>query len=275
MHPCSLLLVSRVIPLTLVLALAILRSSASPAFYNTGVDSNSQQLPGGSPDPHYQLRQVIPGGYTGSTNWSPAITMQSSIAWPQWLQPPDARWIYIADAANLGQDWGTYEYMTTFDLTGYDPSTAVLAGKCAVDQYGSIYLNSNLVATLPDGNWNNNLTSFSITSGFVPGTNTLAFYIRQPDGGDGMIVSGASLTATALPQPTTIFLVNPGVRTNRFGFTATGSSNFAVVVIEACTNVGHPAWSPIATNSLSLGPFYFSDPQWTIYPTRYYRARSP
>ncbi len=82
--------------------------------------------------PHYQLRQLVAGAYTGNTNWSPAVAMDSSITWGSWIKPADARWIYIADASNLGQDWGTYEIRTTFDLTGYDPSTAVLAGKWAL-----------------------------------------------------------------------------------------------------------------------------------------------
>jgi hypothetical protein len=174
--------------------------AAGPSFYNTGVDKNNQQLSGGSLDPHYQMRQVSGGAYTGNPNWTSAVAMDTSITWSQWNTPSDARWIYVADAANLGQDWGTYEFVTTFDLTGYDPATAVLAGKWALDQYGTIYLNGNLVATLPDQNWNNNLTSFNLTSGFLPGTNTLTFSVRFPDGGDGMIVSGASLSASLLPK---------------------------------------------------------------------------
>jgi hypothetical protein len=249
-------------------------ANASPVFYDTGVDGNFQRLAGGSQDPHYQMRQVARGAYTGNTNWSPAIVMQSSIDWPQWLQPGDARWIYLADASNLGQDWGTYEYMTTFDLAGYDPSTVVLAGKWAVDQYGSIYLNGNLVASLSDGNWNNNLTSFNITSGFVAGTNTLTFYVRHPDGGDGMIVSGASLTAAAVSEPFFMLLPNASSRTNLFAFTVSGSSNI-VVVVEACTNLALPVWSPVSTNTFSNGPVYISDPQWTNYPDRFYRLRSP
>jgi hypothetical protein len=133
--------------------------TAGPSFYNTGVDDGNQQLSGGSLDPHYQMRQVSGGDYTGNPNWTSAVAMASSITWSAWNTPSDARWIYVADAVNLGQDWGTYEFMTTFDLTGYDPATAVLAGKWALDQDGTIYLNGNLVATLPDQNWNSNLTS--------------------------------------------------------------------------------------------------------------------
>jgi hypothetical protein len=47
------------------------------------------------------------------------------------------------------------------------------------------------------------------------------------------------------------------------------------LVVEACTNLANPIWSPLATNTLSNGSSYFSDPQWTNYPTRFYRLRSP
>jgi hypothetical protein len=65
-----------------------------------------------------------------------------------------------------------------------------------------------------------------------------------------------------------------GVRTNRFGFTITGTSGL-VIVVEACTNLTNPTWSPVATNTLTDGSSYFSDPQWTNYPARLYRLRSP
>ena len=65
-----------------------------------------------------------------------------------------------------------------------------------------------------------------------------------------------------------------GVRTNRFGFTITGTSKL-VVVVEACTNLANPTWSPVATNTLTNGSSYFSDARWTNYPARLYRLRSP
>ena len=70
-----------------------------------------------------------------------------------------------------------------------------------------------------------------------------------------------------------------GVQTNQFGFNITGSSNL-VIVVEAATNLANPVWSPVSTNTLNTfvgtnGTSYFSDPQWTNYPTRYYRLRSP
>ena len=65
------------------------------------------------------------------------------------------------------------------------------------------------------------------------------------------------------------------MRTNQFGFTITGSSNIVVVVVEASTNLANSIWFPLATNTLATGSFYFSDPQWTDYPARFYRLRWP
>ena len=65
-----------------------------------------------------------------------------------------------------------------------------------------------------------------------------------------------------------------GVRTNRFGFTITGTTNL-VVVVEANTSLQYPKWVPVGTNTLTGGSSYFSDPRWTNIPARFYRLRSP
>ena len=64
-----------------------------------------------------------------------------------------------------------------------------------------------------------------------------------------------------------------GVQTNQFGFNITWASDL-VVVVEACTNLADPAWTPVGTNTLTGGSSYFSDPDWTNYPGRFYRLRS-
>ena len=66
---------------------------------------------------------------------------------------------------------------------------------------------------------------------------------------------------------------NFGVRTNRFGFNLTGTASIPVVV-EACTNMGG-AWTPLFSGSVTNGSVFFSDAQWTNYPQRFYRVRSP
>jgi hypothetical protein len=65
-----------------------------------------------------------------------------------------------------------------------------------------------------------------------------------------------------------------GVRTNQFGFLIIWAGG-GVVVVEACTNLTHPAWYPVQTNMLRSGASYFSDSHWTNSPARFYRLRSP
>jgi hypothetical protein len=65
-----------------------------------------------------------------------------------------------------------------------------------------------------------------------------------------------------------------GVRSNKFGFNITGTNDF-MVVVEASTNLASPVWTPLQTNTLTKGAFYFSDPQWTNYSSRYYSLGLP
>jgi hypothetical protein len=65
-----------------------------------------------------------------------------------------------------------------------------------------------------------------------------------------------------------------GVQTNCFGFNITGTTNIPVV-LEACTNLSSLAWVPLQNCTLTNGSFYFTDSNWTNYPDRFYRLRSP
>jgi len=65
-----------------------------------------------------------------------------------------------------------------------------------------------------------------------------------------------------------------GLRSNQFGFNITGSSNL-VVVVKASTNLANPTWYPLKTNILNGNPLYFTDPQWTNYPSRFYGLSMP
>jgi len=65
-----------------------------------------------------------------------------------------------------------------------------------------------------------------------------------------------------------------GVQTNQFGFDIT-RNNSLMLVVEACTDLVNPVWSPVATNTLTGGSSYFSDPGWTNSPGRFYRLTMP
>jgi hypothetical protein len=65
-----------------------------------------------------------------------------------------------------------------------------------------------------------------------------------------------------------------GVRTNQFGFNVTGTTNIPIV-IEACADLASPVWVSLQSRTLTNGSVYYCDPQWTNFPARFYRFRSP
>jgi hypothetical protein len=40
-------------------------------------------------------------------------------------------------------------------------------------------------------------------------------------------------------------------------------------------NPASPVWTPLQTNTLTNGSFYFSDPRWTNYPARFHGLGLP
>jgi hypothetical protein len=92
--------------------------------------------------------------------------------------------------------------------------------------------------------------------------------------GWGKSFGGRPIARWRLPNPLVLnFGPSSGVRSNRFGFIISWSTNVSVV-IEASTNLTSPTWSPVRTNTLSNGWSYFTDPQWANHPARFYRVRS-
>jgi hypothetical protein len=65
-----------------------------------------------------------------------------------------------------------------------------------------------------------------------------------------------------------------GVQNNQFGFNITTTNNIPIVV-EACTNLANPAWTPLQSLTLTNGSVHFSDPQWSNYPCRFYGLGFP
>ena len=106
-------------------------------------------------------------------------------------------------------------------------------------------------------------TVFSGASGtvyYVPGTT-------------GWTNSFGGLPAVPQYQPNPVILGSNyglGVKTNGFGFTVSWATNLSIIV-EATTNPANLFWTPVATNTLSNGFFYFLDRGWTNYSRRFYR----
>ncbi len=134
------------------------------------------------------------------------------------------------------------------------------------------------------------------TSAFAYSTNLTSIYFLGNAPSAGLYLFSSDYQATVYYLPGTIgwnstfggrptapwFLPNPlilshpnfGVETNLFGFVVSWATNLSVVV-DACTDLANGAWFPVVTNALIDGWFHFSDPDWTNYPARFYRIRSP
>jgi hypothetical protein len=65
----------------------------------------------------------------------------------------------------------------------------------------------------------------------------------------------------------------PSAQSDQFGFNINWASGM-IIVVEASTSLSGGTWVPLATNGLTSGSFYFTDPDWTNYPNRFYRVPS-
>lgn len=111
----------------------------------------------------------------------------------------------------------TETFRTTFDLTGFDPTTASIDGLWGTDNVGvDILLNGvSLGISLPGvivGNFSS-LHAFTIASGFQSGVNTLDFVVfgDAPPSAFRAELSGAADTAAAVAEPGGLDLLGIGL----------------------------------------------------------------
>jgi hypothetical protein len=144
-------------------------SAAVISVFGTGLSAGGTPLPGGSADPHYT---VVETGTAARVLTSPH---------PLYV-PNSSTSLWIWENATGFPINVTRTFRTTFDLTGLDPSSAVLNGLWGVDNIGFVYLNGVYTGvSLPvftTGNFTS-LHPYTITSGFVPGINTLDFVVTD------------------------------------------------------------------------------------------------
>jgi len=108
---------------------------------------------------------------------------------------------------------------------------------------------------------------------FWSDTNTTAYYLP---GTAGWVAFSASTGLRTVLWNALIQAGNSslGVRSNQFMFNITGTTGIPIVV-EACTNLASPVWTPLQTLMLNNGSFSFSEPLQTNNSGRFYRISSP
>lgn len=120
--------------------------------------------------------------------------------------------------------WTFFVFRQSFDLTGYDPSTASLSFQWAADDSGEGFAERGTWrpkfslngGSLVPGNWPGGPTYdlspvTTLTGGFVNGVNTISFYVEGNGVTDGFALRSLGLTAQPVPEPSTWALFGIGL----------------------------------------------------------------
>jgi hypothetical protein len=211
----------------LIVMMALPAYADQIGLFSTGVAADGSLLPATAIDPHYRISTVVEG--IGSTREPISLPNSGNVLQkeipafvvydvPYWVaNGPKSQWISpSADTYDAhGMPDSLYTYLVTFDLTGLDPASARITGSWSADDAGWMFLNGQQVAELPfewmfhqlDGtqvapnepSYTAN-HDFLLAGGFLPGINTIEFFVWNLGGGPtGLRVEVSS--ATADPQP--------------------------------------------------------------------------
>lgn len=163
--------------------------------FNTGVDASGAPLAGGSVDPHYELVASADTTWTGPDAYT-SVTIPGSYM----ADGPDSMWISPRPDLGGACTNGIYAYRTTFAMTGFSTEGARIEGQWAMDNAGlDIVFNGASLGAIAGGF--GAFTPFSITAGFVPGTNTIDFVIENhpPPGPTGLRVEMQGIAQPGAP----------------------------------------------------------------------------
>jgi PEP-CTERM motif len=182
---------------------------------STGLDAtNTLITTGGTADAHWVVGESAGG--TGAAQVVEPPENPSNDWYVYWVaNGPDSAWI-ARNASLVDNGPAPYTFSTTFDMTGYDLSTAALTGSWAVDDAGTLELNGHQIGSLGSGAWVA-LTNYSASSSdFVSGVNTLSITVTTDDQFlDGArlqgLVTADPIDPPAVPEPSSFALLTAGL----------------------------------------------------------------
>ena len=181
-------------------------SEAAPitTLYNTGVNDSGAPVANGTAATHYTLVSEP----TGAATMLRVATSANGYPIPPWIGDDSlSAWIGPSSDAALDGPAGNYDYRTTFSLAGFDPITASIVGRFAADDSGTILLNGIAVTGAQSLGFSS-FTSFTISSGFAAGINTLDFIVNNGGGPTGLRTElTGTATASTIPEPASLALL--------------------------------------------------------------------
>ena len=180
--------------------------SAPIVVHNTGVDASDALVAPGAQAAFWTLL-TAPAGATETTG-------SATFRFRHPFYAPDtstSAWVSM-NANGDASVVGFYVYQLLVDLTGLDPSTAMITGQFGTDNAGFIRVNGGPnEATLGSGDFGT-LTSFTLDSGFISGINSIQVGVNNEGNPTAFHVQFASATAdavggAALPEPGSLLLL--------------------------------------------------------------------
>lgn len=158
-----------------------------------------------------------------TTNFQPATAVT-------WRSSPDLGWLANNSTGTNGGIgyWSFFVFRQTFDLTGFDPSTATLSFQWAADDSGEGFADrgnwvpkfklngGGFQATQWPGTATYGLSNpVTLSNGFVAGLNVIDFYVEGNGVTDGFALKPLSFTASPVtapvPEPESMALVAAGL----------------------------------------------------------------
>ncbi len=232
-----------------------------PGLFNTGTGPDGHVLPPGSLDPHY----IVTASAQKVTPPPPAPALVIT-GHPAWL-PNDAlsNWLGPVDPGTANVAAGSYRLRTAFDLTGFDAATASLTVNVAADnRLNDILINGkSLGLTYVD--YSTFSAELKITSGFVPGTNTLEFLWANDSSSPNPAGFRSKLTGTArtMPSPDSRFASVERVTCFRTSFLFNGSPAETQLILRTVLDDGAVVYvngTEILRSNLPDGPMTRTTP---------------
>jgi hypothetical protein len=167
---------------------------------------NTGTFASGAQDTHYSLNGTGYGYVSNDTDW-PINPWIANTSTSKWITPTASQGESLDPTTN-----GTYSWTLSFDLTGYNASTASFTGQFAADNGATVKLNGSVIGTSDSFT---SYSSFAALSGFKAGVNTLEFVVTNYAQGSGnptgLRVEFLQSNVAAVPEPETYAMLLAGL----------------------------------------------------------------